>query len=73
MADFAERSLGIGDPGASLLLLACVLVTLFAWWCTLGTLDLISVSGRREEGFCWLTITSSQMRRTAIGDGCAGR
>ena len=32
LADFADRSLGIGYPGGSLLLLACVLLSLFAWW-----------------------------------------
>src|SRR4051812_6087532 len=71
LADFADRSLGIGYPGGSLLLLACVLLSLFAWWRTLGTVDVNSVSGPREEGFYWLTITFSQTLGTALGDWSA--
>jgi uncharacterized membrane-anchored protein len=71
LADFADRSLGIGYPGGSLLLLGCVLATLFAWWRTLGTVDVNSVSGPREESFYWLTITFSQTLGTALGDWSA--
>ncbi len=71
LADFADRSLGIGYPGGSLLLLACVLLSLFAWWRTLGTVDVNSVSGPREEAFYWLTITFSQTLGTALGDWSA--
>src|SRR5690348_13100090 len=60
LADFADRSLGIGYPGGSLLLLACVLATLLAWHRTLGTVDVNSVTSAREEIFYWLTITFSQ-------------
>ncbi|HEX2764330.1 MAG TPA: hypothetical protein VHM92_10900 [Allosphingosinicella sp.] len=71
LADFADRSLGIGYPGGSLLLLACVLLALFAWWRTLGTVDVNSVAGPREESFYWLTITFSQTLGTALGDWSA--
>ena len=71
LADFADRSLGIGYPGGSLLLLACVLLSLFAWWTTLGTIDVNSVAGRREEIFYWVTITFSQTLGTALGDWSA--
>src|SRR4051812_16893660 len=71
LADFADRSLGIGYPGGSLLLLACVLLSLFAWWRTLGTIDVNSVAGPREESFYWLTITFSQTLGTALGDWSA--
>lgn len=72
LADFADRSLGIGYPGGSLLLLACVLLSLFTWWRTLGTVDVNTVSGPREESFYWLTITFSQTLGTALGDWAAG-
>src|SRR5213595_1914183 len=39
LADFADRSLGIGYLGGSLLLLACVLLSLLAWHRTLGTVN----------------------------------
>jgi uncharacterized membrane-anchored protein len=71
LADFADRSLGIGYPGGSLLLLACVLGSLFAWYRTLGTVDVNTVSGPREELFYWITITFSQTLGTALGDWIA--
>jgi len=71
LADFADRSLGIGYPGGSLLLLACVLLSLFAWHATLGNVDVNRISGPREESFYWLTITISQTLGTALGDWAA--
>ena len=71
LADFADRSLGIGYPGGSLLLLACVLLSLFAWHRTLGTVDVNSITGPREETFYWVTITFSQTLGTALGDWIA--
>jgi uncharacterized membrane-anchored protein len=71
LADFADRSLGIGYPGGSLLLLAVVLLSLFAWYKTIGTVDVNTVSSPREETFCWITITFSQTLGTALGDWIA--
>ena len=72
LADFADRSLGIGYPGGSLLLLACVL----ALACSPGTgrsarIDVNTVAGPREETFYWITITFSQTLGTALGDWSA--
>jgi uncharacterized membrane-anchored protein len=71
LADFADRSLGIGYPGGSVLLLACVLISLFAWWRTLGTVDVNTVSSPPQETFYWITITFSQTLGTALGDWAA--
>lgn len=71
LADFADRSLGIGYPGGSLLLLACVLASLFTWHKTLGTVDVNTVTEAREETFYWITITFSQTLGTALGDWIA--
>jgi uncharacterized membrane-anchored protein len=71
LADFADRSLGLGYPGGSLLLLACVLASLGAWYRALGTVDVSRVAGRREEIFYWITITFSQTLGTALGDWLA--
>jgi uncharacterized membrane-anchored protein len=71
LADFADRSLGIGYPGGSLLLLACVVASLFAWHRTLGTIDVNTVSTSRAEAFYWITITFSQTLGTALGDWAA--
>jgi uncharacterized membrane-anchored protein len=71
IADFATRSLGIGYPGGSLLLLAAVLASLFVWYRTLGSIDVNTVVTPREEGFYWATITFSQTLGTALGDWVA--
>lgn len=71
LADFADRSLGIGYPGGSLLLLACVLASLFVWRRALGTVDVNTVTSPREEVFYWITITFSQTLGTALGDWAA--
>jgi uncharacterized membrane-anchored protein len=71
LADFADRSLGIGYPGGSLLLLACVLASLFAWHRTLGTVNVNTIVTPKAEAFYWLTITFSQTLGTALGDWAA--
>jgi uncharacterized membrane-anchored protein len=71
LADFADRSLGIGYAGGSLLLLTCVLLSLFTWHKTVGTVDVNTVTSPREETFYWITITFSQTLGTALGDWAA--
>jgi uncharacterized membrane-anchored protein len=71
LADFCTRSLGIGYPGGSLLLFACVLASLFAWYKTTGTISVDSIVSPREELFYWITITFSQTLGTALGDWIA--
>jgi uncharacterized membrane-anchored protein len=71
LADFATRSLGIGYPGGSLLLLGCVLASLFAWYRSLGSVSVDSVTGPKAETFYWVTITFSQTLGTALGDWIA--
>jgi len=71
MADFATRSLGIGYPGGSTLLLALVLISLFTWYRAMGTISVASVHEPRAEIYYWLTITFSQTLGTALGDWVA--
>lgn len=71
LADFSTRSIGIGYPGGSLLLFACVLLSLFAWYRTLGSIDINTVATPRAELFYWVTITFSQTLGTALGDWIA--
>ena len=71
MADFANRSVGFGYPGGSLLLLTCVLLSLFAWYRSLGSVDISRVVTPKAEIFYWLTITFSQTLGTALGDWIA--
>lgn len=69
IADFATRSLGIGYPGGSLLLLTLVLISLFVWYRSLGTVRVEAITSRRAELFYWITITFSQTLGTALGTG----
>jgi uncharacterized membrane-anchored protein len=71
MADFATRSMGIGYPGGSLLLFACVLACLFFWYRSLGSISVESIRTAKAETFYWITITFSQTLGTALGDWTA--
>ena len=71
MADFADRSLGIGYTGGSSLLLACVLISLGCWYWSEGTVSVETVNRPRVEAFYWATITFSQTLGTALGDWMA--
>jgi uncharacterized membrane-anchored protein len=71
MADFADRSLGIGYAGGSSLLLLCVLAVLALWYRAEGTVEVNTVSTPRVEVFYWATITFSQTLGTALGDWMA--
>jgi len=71
LADFADRSLGIGYTGGSLLLLFCLLATLGLWHRSAGTVSVNTVSTPKVEAFYWATITFSQTLGTALGDWLA--
>jgi uncharacterized membrane-anchored protein len=71
LADFADRSLGVGYVGGSLLLLTCVLLSLGAWYWSEGTVSVQTVGTPRVEAFYWITITFSQTLGTALGDWAA--
>jgi uncharacterized membrane-anchored protein len=71
MADFADRSLGIGYAGGSLVLLVCVLAALGLWYWTEGSVSVNTVNTPRVEIFYWATITFSQTLGTALGDWSA--
>ena len=71
MADFVDRSLGIGYTGGSSLLLVLLLTSLFIWKRTLGTVSVDSVRTPAAEWFYWVTILFSQTLGTALGDWTA--
>jgi uncharacterized membrane-anchored protein len=71
LADFADRSLGIGYTGGSALLLGCVIASLAAWYFSEGTVSVNTVNTPRVEAFYWITITFSQTLGTALGDWAA--
>jgi uncharacterized membrane-anchored protein len=71
MADFADRSLGIGYTGGSTFLLLCLLTALGLWYWSLGSVSVETVSTPKAEAFYWAAITFSQTLGTALGDWMA--
>jgi uncharacterized membrane-anchored protein len=71
MADFADRSLGIGYTGGSSLLFACLIAVLGLWYWSEGTISVDTVTTPRVEAFYWAAITFSQTLGTALGDWIA--
>src|SRR5664279_3967908 len=71
MADFADRSLGIGYTGGSTLLFVCLLAVLALWYWSEGTVSVDTVSTPKVEAFYWAAITFSQTLGTALGDWMA--
>ena len=72
MADFADRSLGIGYPGGVAIVFALLLASLATWYWVEGTVSVQSILTPRVEWFYWCTILFSQTLGTALGDWVAG-
>lgn len=71
MADFADRSLGIGYTGGSALLFLCLMSVLGLWYWSQGTISVNTVATLKVEVFYWAAITFSQTLGTALGDWLA--
>src|SRR5207253_11083484 len=71
MADFADRSLGIGYTGGSTLLFGLLLAVLGLWYSSEGTVSVYTVTTPKVEAFYWAAITFSQTLGTALGDWTA--
>ncbi len=71
MADYFDRSLGIGYGGGTAILLSLLLASLWIWQRTLGTVSVQSVTTLKAEVFYWVTIMFSQTLGTALGDWTA--
>ena len=71
LADFADRSLGIGYAGGASLLLALLLLSLFVWHRVLGSVSVDTIGSPKSEMFYWTTIMFSQTLGTALGDWTA--
>jgi len=71
LADFADRSLGIGYLGGTLILFIALMGSLFIWYRALGSVSVNTVSSPKTEIFYWVTIMFSQTLGTALGDWTA--
>jgi uncharacterized membrane-anchored protein/uncharacterized iron-regulated membrane protein len=72
LADFADRSLGIGYPGGVAIVSACLFASLVVWYWSEGTVSVRSIATPKVEWFYWITILFSQTLGTALGDWFAG-
>lgn len=68
MADFADRSLGVGYVGGSLVLFAMLMIVLAAWRFSVGSISFSDITTRKVEIFYWVTILFSNTLGTALGD-----
>jgi len=68
MADFADRSLGIGYPGGTAILFSLVVASLIAWKLSVGTVSVNNITTPKAEIFYWITILFSNTLGTALGD-----
>jgi uncharacterized membrane-anchored protein len=71
LADFADRSLGIGYAGGTVILTVLLATALLIWKRTLGSVAVDTVSSPKSEIFYWITIMCSQTLGTALGDWTA--
>ncbi len=71
LADFADRSLGIGYVGGSLLLFTLLIGSLAIWYWSLGSISVDTVRSPKTEMYYWITIMFSQTLGTALGDWTA--
>jgi uncharacterized membrane-anchored protein len=71
LADFVDRSLGIGYLGGSSLLAALLVGSLTFWYKTMGSVSIASIDSNTAEAFYWVTILFSQTLGTALGDWMA--
>jgi uncharacterized membrane-anchored protein len=71
LADFADRSLGIGYAGGTLILFTLLMLSLLVWYRVLGSISVNTISSPEAEMFYWVTIMFSQTLGTALGDWTA--
>ena len=71
IADFVDRSLGIGYAGGASLLFVMLIVCLVVWRKTMGSISVDSIVSPKAEVFYWTTIMFSQTLGTALGDWVA--
>jgi uncharacterized membrane-anchored protein len=71
MADFADRSLGIGYAGGSSILFVLLMVSLGVWYWSAGSISVDTITSPKAEMFYWATILFSQTLGTALGDWMA--
>jgi uncharacterized membrane-anchored protein len=68
MADFADRSLGIGYAGGASILFVLLMAVLGVWHRKAGSISADTITTPKVEAFYWGAILFSQTLGTALGD-----
>jgi uncharacterized membrane-anchored protein len=71
MADFADRSLGVGYPGGASVLFLLLMASLTVWYWSAGSISVNTIVSPKIETFYWVAILFSQTLGTALGDWMA--
>jgi uncharacterized membrane-anchored protein len=71
LADYFDRSLGIGYLGGSSLLATLLILSLVVWQRALGSVSINTITSPKAEMYYWATIMFSQTLGTALGDWMA--
>jgi uncharacterized membrane-anchored protein len=71
VADFADRSLGIGYPGGASALFLLLMASLTVWYWSAGSISVNTIVSPKIETFYWVAILFSQTLGTALGDWMA--
>jgi uncharacterized membrane-anchored protein len=71
LADFVDRTLGVGYAGGTTILVVLLITSLVSWYRSLGTISVGSINSPKAEMFYWVTIMFSQTLGTALGDWTA--
>jgi uncharacterized membrane-anchored protein len=68
MADFADRSLGWGYVGGTVILFTLLMIVLALWKYSVGAVSFSDIKTTKVEIFYWVTILFSNTLGTALGD-----
>lgn len=71
MADFADRSLGVGYAGGASILFVLLIAVLSMWYWAAGSVSVKTITSPKVEMFYWGAILFSQTLGTALGDWMA--
>jgi uncharacterized membrane-anchored protein len=68
MADYADRSLGVGYVGGSTILAILLILVLVIWRLVIGNVSVNNITSPKAETFYWTAILFSNTLGTALGD-----
>lgn len=68
ISDYIDRTLHLGYTTGSILLVSCLLLTLFLWFRKYQNLEVFPITDKQKEIYYWTAILFSNSLGTAFGD-----